>query len=195
MQIFVKNSSRVTLPVMHLALFSLLLFVASGSAQTPGQDEMNQSSENVASVQQESLTSAQSETAPLPFSENSQFNFAALVAKTIGYLTLIVLLIILTVYVLKRFVYNKREFPGRGKAIQVLGSTYIGPKKSLMLVDAAGRILIISVTDAQMNLITELKKEEYEEYVKRENTEESISDASGNHFRDILHKYLKRPKV
>ena len=73
-------------------------------------------------------------------------------------------------------------------------STYVGPKKSLMLVEAAGRMLVISVTDSHMNLITELKKEEYEQFERQSESGKPVSSEAGSQFGDILGKLLKRPK-
>ena len=147
-----------------------------------------------ASVEQDPPASAQPESMPMPFAGNNPINFAGLLVKTIGYFLLIVLLIFLTIYVLKRFVYNRKGFSRQDTAIRVLSSTYVGPKKSLLLVEAAGRVLVISLTDTHMNLITELPKEEYEKYTQREAVEESTSQESVSQFGNTLQRLLKRPK-
>ncbi len=128
------------------------------------------------------------------FSGANQLNLTGLIAKTAGYFLLIVALIFATVFLLKRFVYNRKSISGPGKAIQVISSTYVGPKKSLMLVEVAGRMLVISVTDTTMNLIAELKKEELEQYGNRPDSENSDPTEIGSQFGDIFSKLLKRPK-
>ncbi|MCH7781808.1 flagellar biosynthetic protein FliO, partial [candidate division KSB1 bacterium] len=107
---------------------------------------------------------------------------------------LVVVLIFASVYLLRKFVYNRREFTSRNKAIQVLSTTYVGPKKSLLLVEAAGKILVLSATESQMNLITELEKEAYEEFIRGSLEEKNVSNSAGNQFGEILSKFLKRPK-
>ncbi len=128
------------------------------------------------------------------FSEANQSNLTSLIAKTAWYFLLIIALIFATVFLLKRFVYNRKSISGPGKAIQVVNSTYVGSKKSLMLVEIAGRMLVISVTDTTMNLITELKKEELEQYENRFDSEKSDPTEIGSQFGDIFSKLLKRPK-
>ena len=187
--IFHFSLSWVVLPAVVLGL---LLSVTAASGKNILQDSMNQTIYE--SQFQDSLAAAGQAPVVFTLSGDNQFNIARLIAKTISYLLLIVVLIFGVVYVLKRFVYNRIEFSEYKRVIKVLSSTYIAPKKSLMLVEAAGRLLLLSVTDNGMNLITELKKEEYEEYLQTENADKSLSDSSGRQFREVLNKFLKRPK-
>lgn len=145
-------------------------------------------------VEQDSLSEGQDESLPFLFGGKNQLNFGALLAKAFGYFLLVVVLIFVSVYVLRKFVYNKRELSSRNKVIQVLSTTYVGPKKSLLLVEAAGRILVLSATESQMNLITELEKEEYEDFVQGSLSGNNDSNTTGVQFGEILSKFLKRPK-
>lgn len=145
-------------------------------------------------AEQDSLSEGQDESLPFLFGGKNQLNFGALLAKAFGYFLLVVVLIFVLVYVLRKFVYNKRELSSRNKVIQVLSTTYVGPKKSLLLVEAAGRILVLSATESQMNLITELEKEEYEDFVQGSLSGNSDSNSTGIQFGEILSKFLKRPK-
>lgn len=187
--IFHFSLSWVVLPAVVLGL---LLSITAASGQNILQDSMNQTTYE--SQFQDSIAAAGQEPVLFTLSGNNQFNIAGLIAKTIGYLLLIVVLILVAVYVLKRFVYNRRELSGYKRAIKVVSSTYIAPKKSLMLIEAAGRLLLLSVTDNGMNLITELKKEEYEEYLQSENADKPLSDPPGRQFGELLHRFLKRSK-
>ena len=139
-------------------------------------------------------TESSGEQTGFKFSEANQSNLTGLITKTAGYFLLIVALIFATVFLLKRFVYNRKSISGPGKAIQVVSSTYVGSKKSLMFVEIAGRMLVISVTDTTMNLITELKKEELEQYENRFDSEKSDPTEIRSQFGDIFSKLLKRPK-
>ena len=145
-------------------------------------------------AEQDSLGESNIEPLPFSFGETNQINFGALLAKAFGYFLLVVVLIFASVYLLRKFVYNRREFTSRNKAIQVLSTTYVGPKKSLLLVEAAGKILVLSATESQMNLITELEKEAYEEFIRGSLEEKKVSNSAGNQFGEILSKFLKRPK-
>ena len=160
--------------------------------ESPGEvieEQLNSGSGQVSGREEE-----QADPVLVPFSGGSELNFTTLIAKTVGYFLLIIALIVLTVFMLKRFVYSKKSSAGKGQAIQVVSSTYVGPKKSLMLVEAAGRMLVISVTDSHMNLITELKKEEYEQFERQSESGKPVSSEAGSQFGDILGKLLKRPK-
>lgn len=189
-----KHNFSLSWVVLLTVVLGLLLFVTTASGQTVRQNSENQAADYSQIELQDSLAAVSQEPVVFTLSGDNQFNIVGLIAKTIGYLFLIVVLILGVVYVLRRFVYNKREFSEYKKVIKVLSSTYIAPKKSLTLIEAAGRLLLLSVTDTGMNLITELKKEEYEEYLQSGNVDKSLSDSAGRQFGELLHKLLKRPK-
>lgn len=80
--------------------------------------------------------------------------------KTISTLLIVIALIIATVYVLKNK-YGVRTNLGRSrKLIQILDHTPMGVKKSLFLVKAPGKHLLLGVTNDNIGLITEIANED-----------------------------------
>ena len=79
----------------------------------------------------------------------------------IGFSLLIVaVLIIALVFFLKNFVYKRRGAQISDGLIRVIDTVYIAPKKSIQIIKALNRILIVGVTENQMQTLAEFKEEE-----------------------------------
>lgn len=77
-------------------------------------------------------------------------------ARIVVALLVIVVIIYATVFLLRRLSGN-RASGGRGKTIQVIEQTYLAPKKSVCLLKLADRAVLIGITDASINMLTELE--------------------------------------
>lgn len=195
MPIIINKKSRNLPGNAVLILFCIAITAISATGQIADSTEIVIAESLIENSDQDTTQGEKADALAFPFAENSRLNFAGLLAKTLGYFMLIVFLIVVSVYLLRKFVYNKRDSNSSGSAIHILNSTYVGPKKSLLLVEAAGKILVLSSTDSQMNLITELKKEEYEEYIQGDRrAPEKALRPPGSQFGEILRKFLKRAK-
>jgi len=82
-------------------------------------------------------------------------SFISLLARLVFALVLIVGLIYASTYVLKRFSYTSKKRLG-GSDIEVLQTGYIAPKKAIYMVKVQSKILVLGVTDSNINLLTEL---------------------------------------
>ena len=86
---------------------------------------------------------------------NSSPSFISLLAKLILAMVLIVGLIYLSMYLLKKFSYSAKKKIG-GSDIEVLQRGYIAPKKGIYLVKVQSKVLVLGVTDTNVNYLTEL---------------------------------------
>jgi flagellar biosynthetic protein FliO len=82
-------------------------------------------------------------------------NFAGLLIKLVLSLVLIVGLIYVSMYFLKRLSFTTKKRLG-GSDIEVLQRTYIAPKKGIYIVRVQSKILVLGITDNNINLLTEL---------------------------------------
>lgn len=103
----------------------------------------------------ESSIVAQSETA----SDQSAFSPGVptgSIVKMVSALVIVIFSIYLCVMLLKRFL--GRKYGGRGgeSALEVIESTYVGPKKMVSLVRVADKAVLIGVTDQNISMLTEL---------------------------------------
>ncbi|MBU1626335.1 flagellar biosynthetic protein FliO, partial [bacterium] len=96
-----------------------------------------------------------------PDSQNTSYDDSLIKSlfKSFASLLLILGLIILTVYLLKRFFLQKGELGGQGKTMKLLSSIYIGEKKRICLVEVLGKILVLGITPNSINLLTEVEGE------------------------------------
>jgi flagellar biosynthetic protein FliO len=69
-------------------------------------------------------------------------------------------LLYLFLYLLRRFFYQPRGTLGGAGEVELLQQFHLGPKKSLTLVRACGKILLLGVTDSSINNLMEIGDEE-----------------------------------
>jgi len=77
--------------------------------------------------------------------------------KAFGSLAIVIALIILTVYLLKKFFFAKGEFKGSDKALKMLSNIYIGDKMRICLVEVLGKVLVLGISGSSINLLTEIE--------------------------------------
>ncbi len=87
------------------------------------------------------------------------FSFAGYALKFTLFLGLVLGLFYGVVQVLKKGVFNKGKlgFLNNGKMIEVLSTTYIAPKKSLMIVKAHKQLFLVSNSEAGLQFLSEMK--------------------------------------
>lgn len=175
-----------------ITLFALAILVLNSpiSAAQPTEISITDS----VSTKQDSVLSKAQDPVGFSFGEATQIDMFGVVSKTIGYLLVIVVLIFGLVYFLKNFIYGKKGQKTTNSSVKVLNSTFISPKKSIMLVEAVGRILLVSVTDSNMSLLTEMNRDEYNEYIENQGTQET-GRKTAVPFTDMLKKVMKQGKA
>ena len=84
-------------------------------------------------------------------------NMGWMLFKTMGMLILIIALIFVTVFVLKKYVYGNSFQSAGSEWIRVLGQIQIQPKKYLALVQALNKVVLISITDVGVETLAEFE--------------------------------------
>lgn len=87
------------------------------------------------------------------------FSFTTYVGKFVAFLGLVLLLFYGAVNLLKKGVLKKSKIAlfQNMKAIEVLNTTYIGPKKNLMMVKAHNQVFLIGTSEAGIQFLSEIK--------------------------------------
>lgn len=119
---------------------------------------------------------------------------ADLIIKLIVGLVLVSCLIYITVYLLRYF-YNKKNNLVNANAsnlncnlIEVLESKNLDINKKLFLIQISGKILLLSTTDNQVNLLYELKEEEAQKIILKA---DSINDTLNKpNFKSFFSKLI-----
>jgi len=63
-------------------------------------------------------------------------------------------------YLFKKFVWKNGGLGGSGKSVKVLSTGFLGPKKSLALVEIPGEILVLGIADGHISLLSNIRDEE-----------------------------------
>lgn len=102
-------------------------------------------------------TEAKAEVPKAPGADS--FSFAGYAAKFTLFLGLVLGLFYGVVQVLKKGVFNKGKlgFLNNGKMIEVLSTTYIAPKKSLMIVKAHKQLFLVANSETGLQFLAEMK--------------------------------------
>jgi flagellar biosynthetic protein FliO len=140
-------------------------------------------------AQEQSPTVGESEDVQIDSNEPGlpQTSFGPLLLKTVVSLFVVVGMTVFGMYGLKHFVNRKKN---GNLAIRVIGSTMLGPKKGIYLVEVSERWLLLGVTDASISMLTELEK--------GSQTDASYppgggqSQVLGNRFREFLDTFTKK---
>jgi flagellar protein FliO/FliZ len=91
---------------------------------------------------------------PTPLSSTS---FWGLAGKTIGSLFLVLGLILLLIFFLKKFHIRGPFVSNRSGLVKVISHQTLLPKRALYLVKVADRFLVLGVTSSEISFITELE--------------------------------------
>jgi flagellar biosynthetic protein FliO len=86
-------------------------------------------------------------------------SFSKSLFKSFISLLIVIALIILTSYILKRFFLTKSKFGSPEKTMKILSNLYIGEKKRICLVEVLGKILVLGITNSNISLLTEIEGE------------------------------------
>ena len=135
------------------------------------------------------LISAQTTETPQLTSTNN-FDLGGWMIKMGLFLGLIIGLIYVSLYLLKRYVYRPIS-NNSGGVFQILESTSIAPKKSLLLVKVLDRLLVLGVSESQINALAEIEEASVRELVSKLKTN---ATHSGDNFQTYLGNFLKRAK-
>jgi flagellar protein FliO/FliZ len=86
--------------------------------------------------------------------------------KMFSMLALVLGIIFLLFFGFKKFVLKNTVFGGGEKLVNVLGSGFIGPKKNIVLVEVAGEVLVLGMSQDHIALLTSITDPEKIEDIK-----------------------------
>ncbi len=117
------------------------------------------------------------------FGEN-RLSYPMLVIRTIAVLAVIVI----AIYLVFRFLLKKRHpFIRESEIIKVLASFQIAANKSIQIVEIAEKMLVLGVSDSNINLITTIEEKETIDRIRLLSSKES---QGGGSFRDQFLKLI-----
>lgn len=69
-------------------------------------------------------------------------------------LAIVIGIMIGALYLMKKYLYQSPVAAGSSGVIRVISSYHLGPKKSIVLVEVLGEVLLLGVSDHQMSMLT-----------------------------------------
>ncbi|MFQ5672376.1 MAG: flagellar biosynthetic protein FliO [Nitrospinales bacterium] len=84
-------------------------------------------------------------------------------------LAVVLALVFFVFYLFKKFVLKNGLLGGNGKLIKVLGTGMIAPRKTIALVEVAGEVLVLGISNDQIALLSTIRDGKKIEQIKKEN--------------------------
>ena len=97
---------------------------------------------------------------------NKPLDPVAITVKTFTMFALVLALMFLIFFVFKKYVLKNTIFGGNEKFVRVLGSGFLGPKKSVVMVEVAGEVLVLGISNDNISLLTQIQDKEKIEEIK-----------------------------
>jgi len=114
-------------------------------------------------------------------------NMGAMLFRTLLSLVIVFGILYLVVFGLKKMMGQKRSGRNSAIALNVIGSTFLGPKKAVYLVQVADRVLILGVTDSQVSMLSEISDEETLKTLKPlQNAQKNTTTSFSEHLNAML---------
>lgn len=125
----------------------------------------------------------------------SNFSLAPFIGKFAGFLILVLLMFFALVGIFKKVMIRKGKngFLNTMNTVEVLSTTYVGPKKNLVMVKVYKQILLLGVSDNGINFLTEIDSpiellKSGEEHLTGNNFDKNLNKAGSQNMDFALKK-------
>lgn len=89
----------------------------------------------------------------------SQPDFYSTAIRTFSILSILLAVILIGSYLVRRLWPKGSRLMGNNRWIRVVAASYIAPKKTISLVEVAGEMLVLGLTDSQITMLTKISDE------------------------------------
>ncbi len=96
----------------------------------------------------------------LESSNTKKFELVPSGIRMVSMLLLVVAFMLLIFYLFKKFVLKNTPFEGSGKLVQVLGTGFLGPRNNIALVEVAGDVLVLGISNDNITLLSHIEDED-----------------------------------
>ena len=100
--------------------------------------------------------------------------------KMISMFAVVLGLMFLIFFGFKKYVLKNTAFGGGNKLVNVLGTWFLGPKKNIALVEVAGEVLVLGMSQENITLLSSIIDEEKIEEIKNASGKGKISLGSNS---------------
>ncbi len=124
-------------------------------------------------------------------SKESTATFSPIV-KMVSALFIVIVCIYMSIFLLKKGMGKKFSSNSELNSLELLETTYLGPKKSVSLVRVAGKSVLLGITETQISILTELGEEETAALLSK--TQQEVAPSVSIDFKSIFEKVATRFK-
>ena len=121
----------------------------------------------------------------------SQPDLWVAVLKTMAMLSVVLAILILVLFLMKRVLYLKAG-SSQGRLIQMLSSYHLAPKERIALIDVAGEKMVIGISAGNITCLAKIEKPEA--LAQIENSKGAMIKGDGS-FMDTLLSSLRRKRT
>ena len=108
--------------------------------------------------------------------------------KTFSILFIILAVILTVFWLIKRFWPKGSGFMGSDQWIKVIATTYIAPKKMVTLVEVAGEVLVLGLSDGQITMLTKVANEQMIHHLKESQQKKAAGSPFYRQFRSLINR-------
>ena len=111
--------------------------------------------------------------------------------KMISMFAVVLGLMFLIFFGFKKYVLKNTAFGGGNKLVSVLGTWFLGPKKNIALVEVAGEVLVLGISQENITLLSNITSDEKIEEIRNTgNKGKNITSWSSNRIEDVQDRNL-----
>ncbi len=149
-----RHPLRVAITCGLIVLAALVGLMATRVKTTTAQEWVAQTADTTSAT-------ATSSSLPLTGSQATDYGSAmGAMIRMLSALIIVILAIYLGVFALRRMLNRRALGRGSVRALEVIQSTPVGPKKSVTLIRVADKSVLVGITDSRISILTELTEEE-----------------------------------
>ena len=106
--------------------------------------------------------------------------------KMISMFAVVLGLMFLIFFGFKKYVLKNTAFGGGNKLVSVLGTWFLGPKKNIALVEVAGEVLVLGISQENITLLSNITSDEKIEEIKNAgNKGKNVTSWGSNRIEDV----------
>jgi len=109
--------------------------------------------------------------------------------KTFSTLAIMLAVILIGFYLVKRFWPKGAGFMGSHQWVKVITATSIAPKKMISLVEVGDEILVLGLTDSHISLLTKVTDEQMIHSLKASLGKKTLGSPFYQQFKGLINKY------
>jgi len=119
----------------------------------------------------------------------SQPDFYSTAIKTFSILSIILAVILIGSYLVKHFWPRGSGLMGNNRWIKVIAASYIAPKKTISLVEVAGEVLVLGLTDNQIAMLTKVTDEQMIHRLKASQEKKDMGAPFFQQLKFLMNRY------